>query len=98
MVDGDERILQQLRTDFPGWSFRRHHHEDGRLGDLWATRNHVLTGAEMYAGLAHNLAAGTASEMRAALERQREIDAQVAEAKRLSRWPYPEYAVNAAYH
>jgi hypothetical protein len=86
--DGDE-----LRNDFPGWNIWR-----SDVGAWYANRDHVLTGAEMYAGLYPTVAADTPGELRAALEKQRRTEAKIEEAKRKSReWSDPSPALNPAY-
>lgn len=72
-VDSDAR---QLEKDFPGWKV-------AKSEVAWsATRDHVLTGADMTAGLRHQLAADTSQGLRAALGAQKRVEALVNEAKR----------------
>lgn len=75
MVDGDSKT-RQLEEDFPGWKVAR-----SEIG--WsATRDHVLTQADMNAGLLHNVAADTEQGLRARLEAQARVEALVDAAKR----------------
>jgi hypothetical protein len=97
MVDGDGIIARQLSEAFPGWNVWRSYDDAGKPRDWYANRDHVLTGAEMYAGLAHTLAADTALELRAVLERQVELDRQIDEAKRRARPRTEKPAFGSAY-
>lgn len=74
MVDGDSP--RKIENDFPGWKV-------AKSEVAWsATRDHVLTGADMTAGLRHQLAADTPQGLRAALGAQKRVEALVNEAKR----------------
>lgn len=66
----------RLEKDFPGWDVGQ-----SQVG-WYATRKHVLTGADMTAGLLHTVAADTRRGLRAALEAQAVVEERVNEAKR----------------
>lgn len=81
MVDADGVITARLQDDFPNWDVSRSRNSAGKPGGWSATRNHVLNGAEMGAGLLHQLQADTARDLRAALAEQARIEADVNKAK-----------------
>jgi hypothetical protein len=85
MVDGhgDEFMSERLRVDFHGWKvWQTDSPSMGRPHYWFANRNHVLTGAEMVAGLHHTVAAKTALELREKLRHQAELERQIDEARR----------------
>jgi hypothetical protein len=67
-------ILARLREEFPDWAIGRPAVLAGPTGEhgVWmATRKGLLHTDEMDGGLCHTLTAGTADELRSALDRQR---------------------------
>lgn len=76
MTNGENQILEQLRSDFAEyWHVWRSTATDGTPGDWWATRrSRILTTDEMYGGLMHTLGEDTARELRAALNAQRHLE------------------------
>jgi hypothetical protein len=63
-MTANDHILARLRHDYPGWDITQ------AGGQYLATRDRVLSNAEMLHGLRHVLTADTARQLRDALNDQ----------------------------
>ena len=71
----DATVVAEFPTDWPDWQIWRSRDDDGEPDSWYATRDRVLSDAEMESGLAHTLAADSARELRELLVEQRRIEA-----------------------